>query len=186
MKTDLLFNLACALVMLIVLDVVRQRHRRSLLMAYRFKVFAFRDRLARLVVDDSLPETSRVYRFLLGCFNYYIKNTARVDLLVFIKAHLHLQQDAAYRRELKSVLRECSQSHPEVLAIMLDFERATLTFVVDRSFVLKRLMPPGIAICKQIRWLYRWIGHDAVRVQSVLDAQSQRVAYMERAGMSPA
>jgi hypothetical protein len=97
---------------------------------YRFKFFALRDRLAMLVCEGSLSESSWEYKYIVDALNYHISAVEKVSIFevveAMVKFHTSAEEDKAVSKLQKTVSNKAVKS-------ILDEYMLTAQLMIERN-----------------------------------------------------
>lgn len=137
MITAAIINLLMMMVGIMFWSALSHRIQEYRSLKFRYTLYSLRDRLAHCVYDGHIREDSKEYAFIVETLNSYICRTDRATLTAIVERHFAVMANDTYYRKLKRTILHCRTQHPEVAAIMDDFECTVVTQVCQRSTLIR-------------------------------------------------
>lgn len=119
-----------------------------------FKLFALRDRLTLMIMDDTLGVDSTEYKTLLRSINYYISATRDFEIITFLRRFYKYESSKKLQSEMKEIKDKIENHSPKLKQIMFEyyevmdsiFDRYMLLFIKIAPMVLTFLIVCKISI----------------------------------------
>jgi len=118
--------------------ILIEKYNQLILDKYRFSYFALRDRLATMVINGELKETSREYKTVIDAINFHIKTVEDVSIHKLVAALVHFHNSPEEKWCVKSIQK--GHAHPALCEIMIDYLDLTHSLLLRNSKMQTKLL----------------------------------------------
>ena len=121
-------------VTLFILSVWRRFHHQLAEKKFKYRMFALRDRLRRMAIEEKIDCNHWYFRYMDRSFSHSIRDAYFLTLFRILWAGSKMKYEKSFVDFMRK-LRVAEEEHPEVRQLLVQYQRDLHEYLVDQHYI---------------------------------------------------